>query len=99
MMGEILLAIPNSDTMLGWMEVNKEKVVTLYRELSKTKNFLLLSSSKQMYFMAPCLTSSSTFLLGKLATAEVLLPLPNSALDLGIEVVEDGRGGAEGNFL
>ena len=72
--------------MLGWRELeeNKEKSITLHRKLTKTKSSLLklLSSPNQMYFMAPCLTSSSTFLLGKLATAEVLLPLPNSGVDL-----------------
>ena len=94
MMGEIFLAVPTSATMLGWRELeeNKEKITTLHRELSRTKNSLLLSSHNQMHFMAPCLTSSSTFLLGKLATAEVLLPLPDSGgVDLGSEVVEDRR--------
>ena len=86
MMGEILLAVPTSATMLGWRELeeNKEKVITLHRELSRTKNSLLLSSSNQMHFMAPCLTSSFTFFLGK-------LPLPDLVVNLGSEVVEDRR--------
>ena len=41
--------------------------------------------------MAPCLTSSSTFFLGKLATAEVLLPLSDSCVDMRSEVVDDRR--------
>jgi hypothetical protein len=94
MMGEIFLAVPTSATMLAWRELeeNNEKIITLHRELSMTKNSLLLSSHNQMHFMAPCLTSSSTFLIGKLATAEVLLPLPDcGGVDLGSEVVEDRR--------
>ena len=57
MMGKILLAVPTSATMLGWRELeeSKEKMVTLHRELSRTKNSLLLSSPNQMHFMAPCL--------------------------------------------
>jgi hypothetical protein len=47
----------------------KEKVNnTLHRELSATNNILLLISPYQIHFMACCLTSSSTFILGKLAT-------------------------------
>ena len=79
--------------MLRWrkLEDNKDKIITLHRKLTKTKSSLLLSSPNQMHFMTPCLTSSSTFLLGKLATAEVLLPLPDSGVDQGMDMVEDRR--------
>ena len=90
--------------MLWWRELeeNKEKSINLHRKLTKTKSSLLklLSSSNQMYFMAPCLTSSSTFLLGKLATAEVLLPLPDSGVDVvvwcGCGGGQEGGGGVQG---
>ena len=79
--------------MLWWRELeeNKEKIITLHMKLTKTKCSMLLSSPNQMDFMVPCLTSSSTFLLGKLATAEVLLPLPDSGVDQGMDVMEDRR--------
>ena len=41
--------------------------------------------------MAPSLTSSYTFFLGKLTTAEVLLPLSGSCVDMRSEVVDDRR--------
>ena len=93
LMGEILLAVPTGATMLGWRELeeNRERVITMHRELSTSKNCLLLSSSNQMYFMAPCLTSTATFLLAKLATAEVLLPLPDLSMALGTVENEDKR--------
>jgi hypothetical protein len=77
--------------MLRWrkLEDNKDKIITLHRKLTKTKSSLLLSSPNQMHFMTPCLTSSST--LGKQATAEVLLPLPDSGVDQGMDMVEDRR--------
>ena len=52
--------------------------MTMHNELSKTRKSLLLGSANKLYFLAPAHSSSSTFLLGNLATAEVLLPLPNS---------------------
>ena len=66
LMGEILLCVPTSATLLSWRELeeNREKMITLHRELSRTKNCLLLSSPHQMHFMAPCPTTSHTFLLG-----------------------------------
>ena len=62
-------------------------------ELSKIKNSLLLNTSNQMLFIiiSPCLISYSTINLGKLATAEVLLPLTGSGVDLGSLVLDDKR--------
>ena len=63
-------------TMLGWRELeeNREKVITC-----TTGSLLLLQTDG---FIAPCLTSSSTNLLGKLPTAKVLLPLPNLEVNM-----------------
>ena len=76
LMGEILLSVHTSATMFGSWELEENKKITTLR----TKNSLLLNSSNQMHFMAPCLT----FFLGKLS-------LPDCGVDLGSEVVEDRR--------
>ena len=78
-MGDILLGLPTSASMLGWRELedNRTKIITIHTELSRTRKSLILGSANKLYFLAPVLSTRSTFLLGNLATAEVLLPLPS----------------------
>ena len=63
-----------------------EKVITLHH-----RGPLTAELSQTDGFMAPCLTSSFTNLLGKLPMAKVLLPLANLGVNMESEVVEDMR--------
>ena len=80
MMGEIFLAVPTSATMFGWRELkeNKEKVVTLHRELSMTKNSLLAELTQPDALHGVVLDQLLHLPTGQ---AEVLLPLPDSGVD------------------